>query len=93
MDQEQSVLNISPDSEKFFSLLANIQGRRGRMEEQRCSLQPSRSTPATATHNESNVQRLNDQHVLLPTLPGISGTSEGKENGSTVMAGIPVSYI
>lgn len=32
-------------------MMSHAQG--GRMEEQRCSLQPSRSTPATPTHNGS----------------------------------------
>ncbi|XP_068575173.1 uncharacterized protein [Cebidichthys violaceus] len=39
------------DQEPFFKMMSHAQGRR--MEDQRCSLQPSRSTPATPTHNGS----------------------------------------
>ncbi|XP_049924797.1 uncharacterized protein LOC126405214 isoform X1 [Epinephelus moara] len=102
---------ISPaEQEQFFKMISHAQG--GRMEEQRCSLQPSRSTPATPTHNGSalnNVptgadadaffkyiassqgQRLDDQRVALPTLPGISGNSERKENGGNTKARISAS--
>ncbi|XP_071328266.1 cyclin-dependent kinase 12 [Trachinotus anak] len=87
------------EQEKFFKMISHAQS--GRMEEQRCSLQPSRSTPATPTHNgsalnnvptgaeadaffkilaSSQARRLDDQRVSLPTLPGISGNSERKEN-------------
>ncbi|XP_028268831.1 uncharacterized protein LOC114440541 [Parambassis ranga] len=88
------------DQEQFLKMISHAQS--GRMEEQRCSLQPSRSTPATPTHNgsalnnvpigaeadaffkiiaSSQARRLDDQRVSLPTLPGISGISEEKENG------------
>ncbi|XP_039978790.1 uncharacterized protein LOC120787159 [Xiphias gladius] len=37
------------DQKQFFKMISHAQS--GRMEEQRCSLQPSRSTPASPTHN------------------------------------------
>lgn len=37
------------EQEQFFKMISHAQG--GRMEGQRCSLQPSRSTPATPKHN------------------------------------------
>ncbi|XP_034749032.1 uncharacterized protein LOC117957424 isoform X2 [Etheostoma cragini] len=37
------------EEEQFLQMISHAQG--GRMEEQRCSLQPSRSTPATPIHN------------------------------------------
>ncbi|XP_040919561.1 uncharacterized protein LOC121199128 [Toxotes jaculatrix] len=98
-DQHQP--EASPaELEQFFNMISHAQS--GRMEEQRCSLQPSRSTPGTPTHNGSalnnvptgaeadaffkiiasgQARRLDDQRVSLPTLPGISGNSERKENG------------
>ncbi|XP_067427063.1 uncharacterized protein [Thunnus thynnus] len=43
---------VSPaEQDQFFNMISHAQG--GRMDEQRCSLQPSRSTPATPTHNGS----------------------------------------
>ncbi|XP_023260078.1 Purkinje cell protein 2 homolog [Seriola lalandi dorsalis] len=87
------------EQEKFFKIISKAQG--GRMDEQRCSLQPGKSNPATPTHNgsalnnvptgaeadaffkilaSSQARRLDDQRVSLPTLPGISGNSERKEN-------------
>ncbi|KAM7387145.1 hypothetical protein PAMA_009658 [Pampus argenteus] len=49
-DQQQQ--EASPaEQEQFFNMISHAQ--RGRMDEQRCSLQPSRSTPATPTHNGS----------------------------------------
>nr|XP_020465929.1 Purkinje cell protein 2 homolog isoform X2 [Monopterus albus] len=41
------------EQELFLKMISHAQ--RGRMEEQRCFLQPSRSTPATPTHNGSTV--------------------------------------
>uniref|UniRef100_A0A669BJ83 Uncharacterized protein n=2 Tax=Oreochromis TaxID=8139 RepID=A0A669BJ83_ORENI len=77
------------EQEQFLKMISRIQS--GRMEEQRCFLQPSRSTPSSPTHNgsaeaeaffktitSSQSRRLDDQRVALPTLPGISGNSEGK---------------
>ncbi|XP_035852994.1 uncharacterized protein LOC116059438 isoform X2 [Sander lucioperca] len=98
------------EEEQFLKMISHAQG--GRMEEQRCSLQPSRSTPATPMHNgialnsvptdadaneffniiaSSQGRRLDDQRVALPTLPGIRGNSEIKENGRNAMAEIPAS--
>ncbi|XP_069380658.1 uncharacterized protein [Paralichthys olivaceus] len=39
------------EQDKFLKMISHAQ--RGRMDEQRCSLQPSRSTPATPTHSGS----------------------------------------
>ncbi|KAF3846214.1 hypothetical protein F7725_003292, partial [Dissostichus mawsoni] len=47
----------SPSEQKqFLKMMSHAQG--GRMEEQRCSLQPSRSTHATPTHNGRALHRL-----------------------------------
>uniref|UniRef100_A0A3P9CAC0 Uncharacterized protein n=1 Tax=Maylandia zebra TaxID=106582 RepID=A0A3P9CAC0_9CICH len=65
--------------EQFLKMISRIQS--GRMEEQRCFLQPSRSAEAEAFFKiitSSQSRRLDDQRVALPTLPGISGNSEGK---------------
>uniref|UniRef100_A0A8C3AGQ1 Uncharacterized protein n=1 Tax=Cyclopterus lumpus TaxID=8103 RepID=A0A8C3AGQ1_CYCLU len=86
-------LQSPADQDKFFKMMSHAQG--ARMDEQRCSLQPSRSTPATPKHNGSALnsgRRLDDQRVALPTLPGISGNSERNENGRNAKAGIPVSF-
>lgn len=99
------------EQEQFLKMISRIQS--GRMEEQRCFLQPSRSTPSSPTHNgsalnkvpigaeaeaffkiitSSQSRRLDDQRVALPTLPGISGNSEGKVDIQRhTMAEIPVS--
>ncbi|XP_056263322.1 uncharacterized protein LOC130188830 isoform X2 [Pseudoliparis swirei] len=51
---DQHLQEASPaDQDKFFNMMSHAQG--GRMDEQRCSLQPSRSTPATPKHNGSAV--------------------------------------
>ncbi|KAI4822860.1 hypothetical protein KUCAC02_008385 [Chaenocephalus aceratus] len=47
----------SPSEQKqFLKMMSHAQG--GRMEEQRCSLEPSRSTHATPTHNGRALNRL-----------------------------------
>ncbi|XP_031723491.1 uncharacterized protein LOC116394505 [Anarrhichthys ocellatus] len=48
---DQHGQETSADQEQFFKMMSHAQGRR--MEDQRCSLQPGRSTPATPTHNGS----------------------------------------
>ncbi|XP_029913293.1 sialidase [Myripristis murdjan] len=86
------------EEEQFLKMMHHAQ--RGRMDEQRCSLQPSKSTPVTPLHNgsaghiapkgeeaddffkiiaSSQGRRLDDQRVALPTLPGISGSSDKKQ--------------
>uniref|UniRef100_A0A665WAF3 Uncharacterized protein n=1 Tax=Echeneis naucrates TaxID=173247 RepID=A0A665WAF3_ECHNA len=100
MDEQRCVLNVtpqstpkhkpsqgeapSPEQEQFFKMISHAQG--GRMDEQRCSLQPSRSTEADTFFNiiaSSQGRRLDDQRVSLPTLPGISGNSEKRENAKS----------
>uniref|UniRef100_A0A4W6FP28 Uncharacterized protein n=1 Tax=Lates calcarifer TaxID=8187 RepID=A0A4W6FP28_LATCA len=94
MDEQRCsapVLQNQAEQEKFFKMISHAQS--GRMDEQRCSLQPSRSAEADAFFKviaSSQARRLDDQRVTLPTLPGIS--SERKENGRNTKAGIPVSY-
>ncbi|XP_029996201.1 uncharacterized protein LOC115423499 [Sphaeramia orbicularis] len=44
------------EQEQFLKMMSHAQ--RGRMDEQRCSLQPSRSTPATPTHNGSALNNI-----------------------------------
>uniref|UniRef100_A0AAQ4PU65 Uncharacterized protein n=1 Tax=Gasterosteus aculeatus aculeatus TaxID=481459 RepID=A0AAQ4PU65_GASAC len=65
----------------------------GRIEEQRCSLQPS-GTPGTPTYNEnaffkfiasSQGRRLDDQRVTLPSLPGIIGNPNGQSGSPTAL--------
>ncbi|XP_041812366.1 uncharacterized protein LOC121620390 [Chelmon rostratus] len=108
-DQHQQ--EASPaEQQQFLKMISHAQS--GRMDEQRCSLQPSRSTPVTPTHNgsalnnvptgadadaffkiisSSQARRLDDQRVALPTLPGISGNTERKENGRNRKAESPAS--
>ncbi|KAE8283322.1 Syntaxin-binding protein 2 Protein unc-18-like protein 2 [Larimichthys crocea] len=108
---DQNQQEASPaEQEQFLKMLSHAQS--GRMDEQRCSLQPNRSTPVTPTHNgsalnnvptgadadaffkiisSSQARRLDDQRVALPTLPGISGNAERKQNGRNTKTGIPAS--
>ncbi|KAM3598409.1 uncharacterized protein V6R79_017647 [Siganus canaliculatus] len=130
-DQTQPELSTA-DQQQFLKIMTHAQ--RGRMDEQRCSLPVSRSTPVTPTHNgnalnnaptgetntvrssmcfmslrehrnnsclstgadadaffkiisSSQARRLDDQRVALPTLPGISGNTEKKENNKNTKAG------
>uniref|UniRef100_A0A7N5ZTK2 Uncharacterized protein n=1 Tax=Anabas testudineus TaxID=64144 RepID=A0A7N5ZTK2_ANATE len=74
-----------------------MHGQRGRIEDQRCSLDPSKSVPNTPKHTDLELadstvktgRRLNDQRVFLPSLPGIQngGTT------STTAADIDASYL
>ncbi|XP_077411729.1 uncharacterized protein LOC144042710 isoform X2 [Vanacampus margaritifer] len=93
------------EQHQFLKIMSHAQ--RGRMEEQRCTLPQSRSTPTTPTRSpnkapadaaaffhmvaNSQARRLDDQRVALPSLPGISGTTEGNHNGSHAKAATPVS--
>lgn len=43
------------EQEQFLKIMRHAQ--RGRMEDQRCSLQPSRSTPVSPTHNGNAVNK------------------------------------
>ncbi|XP_061701601.1 uncharacterized protein LOC133514175 isoform X2 [Syngnathoides biaculeatus] len=99
----------SQRQEQFLKMMTHAQ--RGRMEEQRCTLQQSRSSPTTPTPSPgfqvfdagpeaealfrmvacSQGRRLDDQRVALPSLPGISRTTEGKHNGNRAKATTPVS--
>ncbi|XP_077382672.1 uncharacterized protein LOC144022076 [Festucalex cinctus] len=95
------------EQQQFLKMICRAQ--RGRMEDQRCTLPQSRSTPTIPTRSpnkasagpdtaaffhmvaNSQARRLADQRVALPSLPGISGTTEGNHNGSHAKAATPVS--
>uniref|UniRef100_A0A3B4WE41 Uncharacterized protein n=1 Tax=Seriola lalandi dorsalis TaxID=1841481 RepID=A0A3B4WE41_SERLL len=86
LDQHSEPTDSTPaEQEKFFKIISKAQG--GRMDEQRCSLQPGQKNTQGAEADaffkilaSSQARRLDDQRVSLPTLPGISGNSERKEN-------------
>ncbi|KAJ8251347.1 hypothetical protein GJAV_G00220370 [Gymnothorax javanicus] len=82
------------EQEQFFSLLSHVQ--RGRMEEQRCLLDPNKKGTFTPEHCDvknsdmdqlfrilasSQSRRLDDQRVSLNVLPGIQGGSGSDEDG------------
>ncbi|XP_046894156.1 uncharacterized protein LOC124479451 [Hypomesus transpacificus] len=54
-DKHTQAPNVPPAAEqdKFFSMISHSQ--RGRMDEQRCSIDPSRSSPSTPRHSGSTV--------------------------------------
>uniref|UniRef100_A0A3Q1FMZ8 Uncharacterized LOC110962417 n=1 Tax=Acanthochromis polyacanthus TaxID=80966 RepID=A0A3Q1FMZ8_9TELE len=72
------------EQQKFMNMISH--GQRGRMDDQRCTLDPSRSAPCSPKHTDINTdpdtffnllantqsQRLDDQRVSLPTLPGLN---------------------
>uniref|UniRef100_A0A672HU32 Uncharacterized protein n=1 Tax=Salarias fasciatus TaxID=181472 RepID=A0A672HU32_SALFA len=61
----------SPDAQQKFIDMIN-QGQRGRMEDQRCSFDPSKNSEMffnLLANTQS--RRLDDQRVSLPTLPGL----------------------
>ncbi|XP_057673620.1 uncharacterized protein LOC130904694 isoform X2 [Corythoichthys intestinalis] len=90
------------EQQQFLKMLSHAQS--GRMEEQRCTLQQSRSTPSSPARGPkeapagpeadalfrmvalSQARRLDNQRLCLPSLPGISGTMEGKRDRSPVSA-------
>uniref|UniRef100_A0A3B4X2D3 Purkinje cell protein 2 n=1 Tax=Seriola lalandi dorsalis TaxID=1841481 RepID=A0A3B4X2D3_SERLL len=81
----------SPDEQqKFMKMISH--GQRGRMDDQRCSLNPSKSAPYTEmlfnllTNTQS--QRLDDQRVSLPSLPGLQ-----KDRNDTSTAGGDSNYL
>ncbi|XP_047426986.1 uncharacterized protein LOC124997373 isoform X2 [Mugil cephalus] len=85
------------EQQRFLNMIT--QGQRGRMDDQSCSLDPSRSAPCTPKHTDrksaslntdsemlfnllasTQSQRLDDQRVSLPSLPGLQkekNTSDG----------------
>ncbi|KAK9535246.1 hypothetical protein VZT92_007640 [Zoarces viviparus] len=96
-NQLQEELPDINEERNFMNVISHSQ--RGRMDDQRCSLDPSRSAPCTPKHRKpaastSNTgldsemlfsllantqnQRLDDQRVSLPSLPGL-----GKENATS----------
>uniref|UniRef100_A0A3Q1JMQ7 Uncharacterized protein n=1 Tax=Anabas testudineus TaxID=64144 RepID=A0A3Q1JMQ7_ANATE len=77
---------ISPaDKEQFLKMINHAQ--RGRMEEQRCYLQSSRTEAFFTAIACSQARRIDDQRVPLPMLPGIGVNSDEKGNGSDAEVG------
>ncbi|XP_034046411.1 uncharacterized protein LOC117527998 [Thalassophryne amazonica] len=84
------------EQEKFFQMITKAQSKC--IEDQRCVLKPVNCEPATAAQNGSalnnrltgstNARRLDDQHVELQNLPGISGSCEGKDKWSETNTGV-----
>uniref|UniRef100_A0A3B4WCZ5 Purkinje cell protein 2 n=1 Tax=Seriola lalandi dorsalis TaxID=1841481 RepID=A0A3B4WCZ5_SERLL len=78
LDQHSEPTDSTPaEQEKFFKIISKAQG--GRMDEQRCSLQPGQKNTQGAEADaffkilaSSQARRLDDQRVSLPTLPGIN---------------------
>ncbi|XP_028310712.1 uncharacterized protein LOC114468176 isoform X2 [Gouania willdenowi] len=74
-------------------------GQRGRMEDQRCSINPSKSAPCSPQHSDkasgavsddflnilanSQSRRLDDQRVSLPSLPGLDTNKDNKSAGES----------
>uniref|UniRef100_A0A3Q4BA28 Uncharacterized protein n=1 Tax=Mola mola TaxID=94237 RepID=A0A3Q4BA28_MOLML len=68
------VMVESPQQEQFFKMMSYLE--RGRMEEQRCALSTGPQVLNGLVHffnllANSQGQRLDDQQVSLPSLPGI----------------------
>uniref|UniRef100_A0A3Q4BA30 Uncharacterized protein n=1 Tax=Mola mola TaxID=94237 RepID=A0A3Q4BA30_MOLML len=76
---------IQADQECLFTLMSNSQ--RGRMDEQRCSLNVSPASTPKHKPNQilasSQSRRLDDQRVSLPSLPGIKNGSTSSTSTAT----------
>ncbi|XP_041861352.1 uncharacterized protein LOC121652578 [Melanotaenia boesemani] len=79
----------SSEQDQFFKMMRHAQS--GRMEEQRCSLQPSKTAGADSFATFTQVQPPYDQHIALMTLSGKSGKSRTKENSGHMKVEIPAS--
>uniref|UniRef100_A0A3Q3WDF6 Uncharacterized protein n=1 Tax=Mola mola TaxID=94237 RepID=A0A3Q3WDF6_MOLML len=82
------VMVESPQQEQFFKMMSYLE--RGRMEEQRCALSTGPQVLNGLVHffnllANSQGQRLDDQQVSLPSLPGIqkanTSSSAGGDSG------------
>uniref|UniRef100_A0A3P9JED7 Uncharacterized protein n=1 Tax=Oryzias latipes TaxID=8090 RepID=A0A3P9JED7_ORYLA len=88
------------DQHKFMNLITH--GQRGRMEDQCCILDPSRSTPCSPLHADgqqvenpetffdllahTQSHRLDDQRVSLPSLPGLQKESNSSNGDSNYLS-------
>ncbi|XP_023813256.1 Purkinje cell protein 2 homolog isoform X2 [Oryzias latipes] len=98
--RSNSLREESPEEQhKFMNLITH--GQRGRMEDQCCILDPSRSTPCSPLHADgqqvenpetffdllahTQSHRLDDQRVSLPSLPGLQKESNTSNGDSNYL--------
>ncbi|XP_048846581.1 uncharacterized protein LOC125717553 isoform X3 [Brienomyrus brachyistius] len=95
----QGAVSDLMDQEEFFSLLSHVQ--RGHLDDQRCVLNPKKSTDTNkdkiTSHTDSDMDqlinlvattqrsRLDDQRVSIGIVPGLYLTSGSEQNGQVKM--------
>ncbi|CAG5897917.1 unnamed protein product [Menidia menidia] len=89
IDKCRQEASLSTEQNQLIKMMTHAQS--GRLEDQRCSLQSSRSTPVTPTHHGTADLPTDDQHVALVAPAGIHRKSDTKENRSNTNTYSPAS--